>query len=368
MATGDITQIDSFEFDTTSAFDNSTVKISDTHFAVAYTDSAFDGYIKIFSVDSGGDTITLVSTFEYDTVVGYHASLVLIDSTHLAVAYTSSGEDGWIKTISIDGSYNMATVASLEHETSDTAHNSLVLIDSTHLGLACAVSISGSIRIKTFSFDGSYENITELDELTVGANAESQMSLVTIDSTHLALAYSSTNCFVETFSLNGSYVITSVDSYQHSASSAGQSSLALIDSTHFGLTFVDSGNAPTIKTFSINGSYAWTQIDSHTLSGDGGKQNNSLVVDGSILINASAGTNNDGFIDTFEINDSFIITELDALEHDTSNGLDNSLILLKSGIVALGYTGNGSDGFTKTFNVESATPASTGNSAFLMFV
>ena len=47
---------------------------------------------------------------------GYN-SLVKIDDTHFILAYTGTGNDGFIKTFSIDGSYNITQIKILEHDT-----------------------------------------------------------------------------------------------------------------------------------------------------------------------------------------------------------------------------------------------------------
>ncbi len=69
---------------------------------MAYAGSGSDGYIDIFSFDGSYDNIALASSSEHDIVQGTHNSLVLIDSTHLALAYAGSGSDGYIKTFSIE--------------------------------------------------------------------------------------------------------------------------------------------------------------------------------------------------------------------------------------------------------------------------
>ena len=49
--------------------------------------------------------------------VRYMNSLVKIDDTHFILAYTGTDNDGFIKTFSIDGSYNITQISSLEHDT-----------------------------------------------------------------------------------------------------------------------------------------------------------------------------------------------------------------------------------------------------------
>ena len=80
--------------------------------------------------------ITELKSLEHDTVYGQYSSLVMIDSTHFILAYAGDSTDGYIKTFSVDGSYDITEIDSLEHDTAYGQYNSLVKIDATHFILA----------------------------------------------------------------------------------------------------------------------------------------------------------------------------------------------------------------------------------------
>ncbi len=92
-----ITEIDSLEHDTTNGIYNSLVKIDDTHFILAYAGYGTDGFIKTFSID-GSYNITEIDSLEHDTTNGTLNSLVKIDDTHFILAYQGTDDDGFIKT------------------------------------------------------------------------------------------------------------------------------------------------------------------------------------------------------------------------------------------------------------------------------
>jgi hypothetical protein len=92
--------------------------IDSTHFILAYRGSAgHDGFIKTFSIDGSYD-ITQIDSLEHDTVDGFANSLVVIDATHCILAYTgSAGYDGFIKTFSIEAPVVTPTVTTQAADT-----------------------------------------------------------------------------------------------------------------------------------------------------------------------------------------------------------------------------------------------------------
>jgi len=137
------------------ALKNSLVKIDATHFILAYRGSnGLDGFIKTFSID-GAYNITEIDTLLHDTFNNDYNSLVQIDPTHFMLAYAGDGGDeGLIRTFEVDGSYNVTETASIEHDTSTGIYNSLVKIDSTHFMLAYT-GVDDDGFVKTFEFINS---------------------------------------------------------------------------------------------------------------------------------------------------------------------------------------------------------------------
>ncbi|MBD3408439.1 MAG: hypothetical protein GF411_20115, partial [Candidatus Lokiarchaeota archaeon] len=120
MTTGDnITEIDSLEFDADEAGIISMILIDSTHFAIAYRGPDNDGFVKTFSIDGNCDNITEIDSLEFDTTYASYISMILIDSTHFAIAYVKIDVvfKGYVKTFSIDGSYdNITEIESLEFD------------------------------------------------------------------------------------------------------------------------------------------------------------------------------------------------------------------------------------------------------------
>ena len=364
-----ITEIDELEFDTIQYQSGAIIKLDATHFAIAYRGASNVGEIKTFSIDGSFDNITEINNLTQDATRGIWNSLALIDSTHFILAYGGVGDDGFIKTFSFDGAFdNVTQIDSLEHDTGNGTFNSLIKIDATHFILAYAgTGFDGFIT--TFSIDGGY-NITKINSLEHDIANSSYNSLVMIDSTHFFLSYAGTinqRATVKTFSIDGSHVITEIDSLEHDATNSSfQSSVVKIDATHFMVAYKGAAGDGFIKTFTIDGSHVITQTDSLEHDGDLGEWNSLVQIDSTNFILAyQGGAGTDGIIKLFSIDGSFNITAGDSLTHDVAGAVFTSFISIDSTHFAIAYMGADVDGFMKTFTT--AEPVTDTGNMFQMF-
>jgi len=78
------------------------IKITDSVFAVAYTGPDNDGWIKTVTISADGATIALAGgSLEFDTSYCLYPDIRRISSNVYAIAYTSTLNHGWIKTVTI---------------------------------------------------------------------------------------------------------------------------------------------------------------------------------------------------------------------------------------------------------------------------
>jgi len=365
-----ITEIDELEFETTLGWHPSICLIDSTHIAVAYLGADSDAFIKTFSFDGTDfDSLTEIDSLEHNSDASYecgeYGSLIKIDATHLMLAFKgfetgAYGTGLTLKTFSIDSSADNITEIDAYYAYSTLGygdHSSLVMIDSTHFILAFR-GLSGDGYIATYSIDGSYDNITEIDRLehdTVGAVGQ---SLLKIDNTHFALLYNASNRgMITTFSIDGSYdTITQIDSHDIVGSSDfARGSMVLIDSTHLMVSWtVVSDDDAYIGTFSFDGSYdTITEIDS--IEHDTGSHNGNWLTKlnaTNYAISYDETSDHDGYIKTFSIDGSYDITENEDLTHETTyQALAFELLTIDETHILLAYTGDGNDGFLKTFSL-----------------
>lgn len=349
-----ITEKSVLEHETTYCEYSSACKIDDTHFAVAYKAFGTGGIVKTFVVNENL-SITEVDRLVHDANLYDSCSLILIDSTHLMLAYSGNGQDGYVKTFSIDGdSDNITQMHSLEFDTSNASYISLVKIDATHYALAYSTgSYYGTML--TLSIDGSY--VTSIINKLIHTYAYTTYhSLAILDSSHCVLAFTdeSNDGFIKTFEIDDSYNISEIDSYEYDTDYADCVSIAAIDSSHFALVYRGPASGGYLKTFSVDGSFDnITPIDSLQYVSGSAVSNSLVIIDKKHFIVAYADSNDDGNLGTFSVDGSFDnIAQIDTIEHDTSNGTHNALIQLTPFIYALGYRGEGSDGYVKVFELD----------------
>ena len=136
-ASATITEVSTFEHDSSKSLDNSFVQVDADTFALAFAGIDDDGFITTFDISADGTTITEVSTIEHDTIRGEYNSFVQVDSNTFALAYSGNGDDGFIATfdISADGT-TITEVSSLEHDGLGGKYNSFVQVDADTFALA----------------------------------------------------------------------------------------------------------------------------------------------------------------------------------------------------------------------------------------
>ena len=379
-----ITEVASLEHDLGLGYYNSLVQVDSDTYALAYAGTGGDGFISTFTISADGSTVTEVATLEHDTDNGTFNSLVQVDSDTYALAYTSTGQDGFISTFDIaaDGT-TITEVATLEHDTLHGRYNSLVQVDSDTYALAYAgndtdLNFSGNGFISTFDIavDGT---ITAVRTQSLANNLEHDTvqgydnSLVQVDSDTYALAYAGSDYdgFISTFTISSSGVITAVrtqslgNNLEHDTDDDRYNSLVQVDSDTYALAYTGPNTDGFISTFDIAAD-GTTITEVATLEHDTeqGEYNSLVQVDSDTYALAYAGNDADGngrgngFISTFDIAaDGTTITEVVTLEHDTVQAEFNSLVQVDSDTYALAYAGDSTDGFISTFTIDTFVAA-----------
>ena len=166
---GVISQEISLEHDHVNGRYNSLVQVDSDTYALAYNGPASRGTINTFTIPTDGSAITEVISLEHNSFQTLFNSLVQVDSDTYALAYTGTGDDGFIKTFTINPTTGAITeVATEEHDTADGTYNSLIKVDSDTYALAYAGDSNDGF-IKTFTIS---ESVVET-ETTVAASVSS---------------------------------------------------------------------------------------------------------------------------------------------------------------------------------------------------
>ena len=252
-----------YEHETVAATYNSLVKVDDDTFALAYTGGGDDGFIQTFTIPANGTTITKVANLEHNTSDATHNSLVKVDHDTFALAYASTSNMGKIATFTItsDGA-TITELVDLEHDTNQATYNSLVKVTQETFALAYAGNgDDGFIKTFTINSDGTSgavigSKLTEVTELEHNTSDGTHNSLVKVDDDTVALAYASTSDVgnIATFTITSDgATITEVYDVEHDSSQAKSNSLIKMDDETFALAYMGEDDDGFIQTFTISG-------------------------------------------------------------------------------------------------------------------
>jgi len=169
-ASGDIsaTVIDSLEFDISQANDTWFCQVSGTIYAVVYRGPGDDGYIKTFSIDSAGNIgAAVIDSLEFDPTNCFDPSICKARSYLFAVAYRGVNNDGWIKIIYIDSLGNITDPVkdSYEFDAANGWWPFVIPLSQGYLAVAYSQGAGAGI-LKTFLCDAAgHLNSTTIDTL-----------------------------------------------------------------------------------------------------------------------------------------------------------------------------------------------------------
>jgi len=289
-------------------------RIDNTHFAVSFREeSSSDGSIKIYSVD-GSYNVTEQESFVYDSTNGGESrDMILLDSSHLMLAYTVTSGSSYVSVYAFDGSYQI-TLTTSHTIAGSTLHDiSIGMFSSSAFAIAARVATTNYTITKTFSIDGSY-NITEEDSSTLTAYNGAKPRCLVLDATHYVVAhneYTNSGIWVRTFSIDGSYTISAIDSLKVLSIGGSQTigfDIFKIDVNNIVLAY-GAGVAPYYlksMSLSINNIYEIAVVDSATVGDQGAASVEVVSYDSTHYIATDTSTAND--IDVRVIGQTFFST------------------------------------------------------------
>jgi prepilin-type N-terminal cleavage/methylation domain-containing protein len=258
---------------TTSVFDPDAIKVSDTVTAVAFTsaDGGGQGILHTVSVDSSGPVGDgFMQSLVFEAGQCGQPDLIHVSGDIYAVVYSGPGNDGWIKTVNIDGTTGAMTLTGyqLEFDTTYGAEPSIVKVGD---GLF-AVAYRGSGNngdLKSLSIDAAGV-ITELDGLSGGFDNNCyKPALITIDSTTLAVAYSGSGSdgWLKTISIDASGMLSLTGSELEFDNNYGnEPDMVYMGADIYAVAYRGPGDNGRLKTISIDPAGSITEVSSLTAS------------------------------------------------------------------------------------------------------
>lgn len=196
--------IDSLEFDGVTGMEGSLCNVSGSVYAIAYRGPGDDGWLCTLTIsDAGLIGAAVIDTLEFDTVTCVEPSIVKARDNFFAIAYSGSGADGWLKIVEIDNSGNITDppVDSYEFDTLIGQYPWLYAIGLGYLALSYTKS-GGFLWVYTFQVDAAGSlNATTLDTQLISSGVCTYSELINRSGNYFAVAYAGpdTDGFIKSF-------------------------------------------------------------------------------------------------------------------------------------------------------------------------
>ncbi len=251
-----------------------------------------NGFIRTISIADGG-ALSASTPVSLASNQGRYPSVVTLDDNTVVVAYRDGGADGHIRTYDVSSTgtpvLTANSVEDLEHDDDRTAYASLVRVDGTTVALAYSeignnkVTDDGSGRIKVFDVDAN--GIVEQRGETVtyyngAADATSEErvhlnSLALLDSNTLAVAYRGEDGdgFIRIYDITDTGLTETGGPFEHDMANGAFNALVKVDDTTLALVYGgdlplviprNTANTPnTIKTLAVIAAGSDTEAANH---------------------------------------------------------------------------------------------------------
>ena len=208
---GQITRLQSYEYDTNESEYNKLVRVDNNTVAILFRgyQGSWGGHVMTLDIAPDGSSITKVATKKVHNNIYYAEFVHLRDDLYVA-AYQGDSGDGYIATLTIskDGK-TIEIKKELEHETVQNSYNSLIKTGPNNVALAYAgVGSDGFFKTFTISADGA--TITEDIKVEHEKNYAVYNEMIQIEHNKFALAYYNQNGwgYIRTLKYNDLYTAT----------------------------------------------------------------------------------------------------------------------------------------------------------------
>lgn len=357
MAIGDIIgDISSLDFDLYGGVLPKIIHIAGIVYAIAYQGYGNDGYLRTVRISDDGATLQLINFLEFDNINGRHPWIIHIAGTVYAIAYRGPAQNGTLKTFNIS-----------DDGTSITLIQTLVFDAGASIVEPVIVHISGTTYAIFYGGpgnDGWIRTIT-IQDTGVITGLISFLEFDTVygmepDPIHIsgdvwAVAYTADSLFgpgrIKTFTITGAGAISVITSYDYETNQTSPPDIFLVSGDVYAIAYGGPGFDGWLKTTIINadGSFGGSIIDFLEFDTAQGMNPWVTYIASGIWCITYDGPANHGWLRTIKIEYNGIITgEIDNHEYDSSMGLYASMLHVSGDVYAIAYLGPGNDGWIRT--------------------
>lgn len=350
---------ETFEFDTSNTTMPYVLSLGNDIFAIAYTGSGNDGFIKTVSVDAAGDIGgAVIDTYEFDTKQGKEVEIIHVSGDNYLITYSGDKNDGYAVTVDIDAAGNIgAVIDSTEFDNKSGRFSSLIELANGVFAVVYEGNKSDGF-IQTFSVNGAGA-ITEVDSYEYDTASGKYPSITAISGDIYAIAYqgAGSDGWLVTVDIDTSGNITNsiIDSLEFDTSSANTPNLIPISGDIYAISYEGAGNDGTITTVEIDAAGDITNaiVDSWEFETSGAYEMKLYPFDGTTYALVYEDATNNGILAllTIEDNGTLPAAFIDSEEFDATQGIDPMAYILSNSMIAIVYSGTGNDGYVTTIGV-----------------
>jgi len=356
--------IDTKEYETTNGEFPSMVHVSGDVYAIAYQGDGDDGYVKTISIDPDGDIgASVIDTLEFDTVKGKSPRIIHVSGDIFAISYWGDGDDGWLVTVEIasNGQITNSVVDSLEYDTVKGKISDLIHVSGDVYAIAYwGDGDDGWLKTVEIASNGQITN-SVIDSYEFDNDECKFPRILHVSGNVFAIAYpgKDSDGWVKTVEIatDGEITNSAIDSYEYETGELLSLDFIAVGGDYYAIVYQDKEDDGILKTIEIatNGQITNSVVDSLEFESDVAMMPDISLVGGETYAIAYQGPGDDGFLVTVDIDDSGQIAAsvTDTLEFDTSDGYSFSLVHVSGDTFAIAYQGSGDDGYLKTVSITS---------------
>ena len=302
---GDAT-IDTLEFDTSNGYEPSIINVSGDTYAIAYRGTNAVGYIKTVTITDDGEIgNSAIDTLELDDADGYEPAIIQVSGNTYAIAYRGQDNDGFLKTVYIDtdGHIGNPVIDALEFDTSSGYGPSIVHVAGDAYAIAYrGAGNDGFLKTVTIDTDGQIGNAV-IDTLEFDTSNGYEPSMINVAADTYAIAYRGTNAvgYTKTVTItdDGDIAGPVIDSDSFDSPGYEPCIIHVFDDL-FAIAYRGPDDAGYMKTITItaDGDIAADAADTLDFEASGAYDPVIISVTDDIYAIAYRGPGSDGFIKT----------------------------------------------------------------------
>jgi hypothetical protein len=357
--------INSFLFDRDDGWNPDIIHIYENTFAVAYggfESPLTDGWLKTINISYDGKNFEVVDNLEFDQNFGIETNIIHITGNIYAIVYRGTDNDGFLNTVEIftDGQIKDSVIDLLEFDTSDCYQPEIIDVGvNFYATVYSSTNNDGYLKTINILNDGSI-NKNIIDDLEIGIFDYLCPNIIHISDKIYAIVYRGLydDGYIRTLEIinDGQINDIPIDIFEFETLDCYNPNIIHIGGSVYAIVYMSTDNDGFLKTVEIkdDGQIMDSVIDFLEFDAFDCYRPKIINITSSIYAIAYTGTDNDGFLKTVEIKDDGQIMDsvIDLLEFDTSDCYEPNIIKIDKNIFAIAYRGVSSYGYLKTIKIE----------------